>query len=122
VVRSLEIYQITRLTMLLYATHVTFPLPRSTVVRGPLLSQLCPRIQALAAQGASSPLLLWCASVVLIALEGAKPSNEILILFQLLCRDLEVTSLETLLGILRSFAWVDSAVDHHYSGIWKNLF
>ncbi|KAL3451080.1 hypothetical protein BJX65DRAFT_304487 [Aspergillus insuetus] len=120
--RSLEIYQITRLTMLLYATHVTFPLPRSTVVRGPLLSQLCPQIQALVARGVSSPLLLWCASVVLIALEGAEPSNGILILFQQVCGDLEVTSLETLLGILWSFAWVDSAVDHHYSGIWKDLF
>ncbi|KAJ0414336.1 hypothetical protein BJY00DRAFT_32830 [Aspergillus carlsbadensis] len=122
VVQSLELYHLCRLTMLLYATHVTFPIPRSTAVRGPLLTQLCPRIQALSGQGFSSPLLLWCASVLLIALDGGEPFHEILLLFRRLCRDLKVTNLETLLELLRTFAWVDSAVHDYYSGVWTNLF
>lgn len=115
--QCMNLYLICHLAMLLYATHVTFPLPRPTVVRGTLLRSLCPRLQSTIGQDCSSPLLLWCTSLALIALDGTGPSDEILILFKNLCRNLQVSSLEKLLSILRSFAWVDSAVLHHYASI-----
>jgi hypothetical protein len=113
--RSMNLYLICHLAMLLYATHVTFPLPRPTVVRGLLLRSLCPRLQSIVGQDCSSPLLLWCTSLALIALDGTGPSDEILVRFKNLCRNLQVTSLEKLLRILRSFAWADSAVQHHHA-------
>ncbi|KAL2811750.1 hypothetical protein BJX63DRAFT_267188 [Aspergillus granulosus] len=115
--QSLELYLICRLSVLLYATHVTFPIPKSTVVRSLLLHSLCPKLQSIGDQGISSPLLLWCTSVALIALDGADPSAEILALFQKLCRNLQVTSLENLLKILYLFAWSDSAIRHHYTSL-----
>lgn len=113
--RSMKIYLICRLAMLLYATHVTFPLPRPTVVRGRLLRSLCPRLQSIVGQDCSSPLLLWCTCLALIALDGTGASDELFVMFKNLCRNLQVTSLEKLLRILRSFAWVDSAVQHRYA-------
>ncbi|GAM43110.1 hypothetical protein TCE0_044r17654 [Talaromyces pinophilus] len=112
--RCLELYHTCRLAMLLYATHVTFPVPRSIAVRQRLLHSLWPRLQSFAGQGLSSLLLLWCTSVVLIAVDGTERYNEVLFLFKQLCFTLKVTSLEKLLEILRSFAWVHAAVKHHY--------
>lgn len=119
--RSMKLYLICHLAMLLYTTHVTFPLPKPTVVRGVLLRSLCPRLQSIICQDCSSPLLLWCTSLALIALDGTGPSDEILVLFKILCCNLQVTSLEKLLSILRSFAWVDYAVQHHYAKM-KDFF
>ncbi|KAL2833186.1 hypothetical protein BJY01DRAFT_259927 [Aspergillus pseudoustus] len=115
--RSLNIYLVCYLSTLLYATHVTFPVPRSILVRQRLLGWLCPRLLQLAlpGRGLPSPLVLWCTSVALIALDKEEPFDGVLKLFQRLCRGLQVTSLEELLPILRWFAWVDSAVRHHYT-------
>lgn len=112
--RCLELYLTCRLAMLLYATHVTFPVPRSIAVRQRLLRSLCPKLQSFAGQGFSSLLLLWCTSVALIAVDGTEAYNEVLLLFKQLCFTLQVTSLEKLLKVLRAFAWVDTAVHHHY--------
>ncbi|KAL2808226.1 hypothetical protein BJX63DRAFT_409940 [Aspergillus granulosus] len=120
--QSRELYLICRLAMHLYVTHVTFPVPRPAAVRGLLLQRLCPRLQAVSGQGVSSALLLWCVSVALIASGGAENFDEIWILFKKLCRDLNMTSLDTLLNTLRTFAWVDSAVQHHYTRITKDFF
>jgi hypothetical protein len=108
--RSISFYIICHFAMLLYATHVTFPLPRLTVVRGLLLRLLCPRLQSIVVQEYSSLLLLWYICLALIALDRTGPFDEILVMFKNLCRNLQVTSLEKLLRILRSFAWVNSAV------------
>ncbi|KAL2848588.1 hypothetical protein BJY01DRAFT_211613 [Aspergillus pseudoustus] len=120
--RSRELYLICRLALILYITHITFPIPRSIDLRERLLARISPRLQALTHQNTSSPLLLWCTSVVLIALDRREPSDQISILFKTLCYDLNVESLGTWLSLLRIFAWVDSAVQHHYPGISKDFF
>lgn len=107
--------------MLLYATHVTFPVPRSIAVRERLLYSLCPKLQSFISQGFSSLLLLWCTSVALIAADGTERYNEVLFLFKKLCFTLQVSSLEKLLEILRSFAWVHAAAHHHYPKM-KDIF
>ncbi|KAH6949410.1 hypothetical protein BKA56DRAFT_538382 [Ilyonectria sp. MPI-CAGE-AT-0026] len=113
---SRELYLACRLALYLHATHVTFPIPRSTLVRGPLLQLLCPKIQSLADRGVSGPLLLWCASVALITTDMAS-AGQMLALFKKLCRDLKLEGLDDLLVLLRTFAWVDTAVEHHYEKI-----
>lgn len=113
---SRELYLACRLALYLHATHVTFPIPRSTLVRGPLLQLLCPKIQSLADRGVSGPLLLWCVSVALITSDTAS-SGQTLALFKKLCRDLNVDGLDDLLVLLRTFAWMDTAVEHHYERI-----
>ncbi|EED12786.1 conserved hypothetical protein [Talaromyces stipitatus ATCC 10500] len=110
----LELYLTCRLAMLLYSAHVTFPVPRSIAVRQRLLRSLCPKLQSFAVQGFSSPLLLWCTSVALIAAYGTEHFDEVLLLFKKLCCALQVMSLEKLLEILCSFAWVHATVQHHY--------
>ncbi|EED23071.1 conserved hypothetical protein [Talaromyces stipitatus ATCC 10500] len=119
---SREIYLSCRHAAILYAIHVTYPIPRSAIVRGPLLQSLCPRLQLLADQGITGPLLLWCTSVVVIAMDlKADSPNRMMIFFWKLCRDLRITDLETLLRLLRSFAWMDVAIEHHYRGMWRDL-
>lgn len=113
---SRELYLTCRLALYLHATHVTFPIPRSTIVRGPLLQSLCPKIQLLADQGVSGPLLLWCVGVALITLDTGS-AGQMLALFKTLCRDLKLNGLDDLLVLLRTFAWVDTAVEHHYDRI-----
>ncbi|KAF4450935.1 hypothetical protein F53441_5996 [Fusarium austroafricanum] len=110
---SREIYLTCRLAVFLYATHVTFPLPRSAVLRSQLLQQLCPKVDLLAGRNAPRRLLLWCVSVVLVA-SDLKSDETILDLFKRLCYELEVEGLDDLLVLLREFAWVDKAVEHQY--------
>ncbi|KAJ0414708.1 hypothetical protein BJY00DRAFT_318548 [Aspergillus carlsbadensis] len=113
--QSLEFYLTCRLAVHLYATHVTFPIPRSLAARNVLLHSLCPKLQLLTDQGFSSPLFLWCASVALVASDETGPFPEILILFQKACCNLHVTSLPRLINLLHLFAWSHSAIQHHYS-------
>ncbi|KAL3494408.1 hypothetical protein BJX62DRAFT_197962 [Aspergillus germanicus] len=117
-----EIYLTARLAAFLFAIHVTFPIPRSSLVSAPLLESLCPKLQALIDHGVSKHILLWSAGVALIALDG-KPLHEVIMnLFLKLCRDLQIASLDELLKVLRSFAWMDAAVEHHYQRQWKDIF
>ncbi|KAL2845140.1 hypothetical protein BJX68DRAFT_269328 [Aspergillus pseudodeflectus] len=120
--RTKEIYLTARLAALLFAIHVTFPIPRSSLVSGTLLKSLCPKLLSLVEQGVSNGILLWSASVALIASDG-KPLHKVMMkLFLKLCHDLEIASLDELLQVLRSFAWMDAAVEHHYQGQWKDIF
>jgi hypothetical protein len=120
--RTKEIYLTARLAALLFAIHVTFPIPRSSLVSGPLLKSLCPKLQSLVDQGVSNRIVLWSASVALIASDGNPLHKVIMKLFLKLCRDLEIASLDELLQVLRSFAWMDAAVEHHYQGQWNDIF
>ncbi|KAJ0425968.1 hypothetical protein BJY00DRAFT_274093 [Aspergillus carlsbadensis] len=120
--RTKEIYLTCRLATTLFAIHVTFPIPRSSPVSARLLDSLCPKLQALVDQGVSNRILLWAASVTLIALDGKPLHKEMMKLFLKLCRDLGITSLDELLKMLRSFAWMDAAIEHHYQGQWKDIF
>ncbi|EXL90535.1 hypothetical protein NOF04DRAFT_19692 [Fusarium oxysporum II5] len=110
---SREIYLTCRLALFLYATHVTFPLPRSATIRRQLLQQLCNKIEFLAERSTARRLLLWCVSVVLVA-SDIEPEKAIVDLFKMLCYELELTDLNGLLMLLREFALVDKAIDHHY--------
>ncbi|KAL2801558.1 hypothetical protein BJX63DRAFT_417109 [Aspergillus granulosus] len=120
--QSKELYLTSRLAAILFAIHVTFPIPRSSIVSAPLLDYLCPKLESLVDQGISNKIMLWCASVALIALDGKPAYKQVMKLFQKLCRDLGVHRLKVLLRLLRSFAWMDSAVEHHYHGQWRNIF
>ncbi|KAK2473569.1 hypothetical protein H9L39_15744 [Fusarium oxysporum f. sp. albedinis] len=110
---SREIYLTCRLALFLYATHVTFPLPRSATVRRQLLQQLCHKIEFLAERSTARRLLLWCVSVVLVA-SDIELEKAIVDLFKMLCYELELTDLNGLLMLVREFALVDKAIDHHY--------
>ncbi|KAF5018076.1 hypothetical protein F66182_9975 [Fusarium sp. NRRL 66182] len=115
---SKEIYLTCRLALKLYATHVTFPIPRSTIVRMPLLQRLCASIRSLAEKTTPRPLLLWCVSVALVALD-IDSDKSILDIFKRHCSELKVGSLNDLLALLRKFAWVDEAVEHVYDRITR---
>ncbi|KAL5359482.1 hypothetical protein BJX96DRAFT_148514 [Aspergillus floccosus] len=119
---SKELYLTCRLAVHLYASHVTFPIPQTTVVRVPLLQSLYPKLQFLANQGVSGPLLLWCAVVSLVASHGTPIADWLLVLVKNLCGKLKVMGLDHLLKLLRSFAWVDVAVKHHYEGLLGDIF
>jgi hypothetical protein len=119
--QSMEFYLTCRLAALLYATHVTFPIPRSSVVRSVLLQSLCPKLQFLADRGFLSPLFLWCTSVALVALDETGPFAEVLGHFQKVSRNLHITTLPSLLNLLHLFAWSDTAIQHHNSRMERYL-
>jgi hypothetical protein len=110
---SREVYGTCRLALYLYATHVTFPIPRSSMVRSQLLQLLCPKIELLVQKRITRRLLLWCVSVALIAAD-IDPDDAMHTLFRQLCCEVGITKLDDLLVLLRTFAWVDHAVEHQY--------
>ncbi|KAL3474774.1 hypothetical protein BJX99DRAFT_172275 [Aspergillus californicus] len=112
---SREIYLVCRLSALLYAIHVTFPLPRSQQLRHRILHALHPRISRLAAQNVTRPSLLWCVAVTLSVCDECPGTKAYM------TRLLHTTGVDTepkLLALLRSFAWVDAAVQ----GSWTQCF
>ncbi|KAJ3550025.1 hypothetical protein NM208_g182 [Fusarium decemcellulare] len=111
---SKEIYLACRLALHLYATHVTFPIPRSTIVRRQLLQLLRPKLQFLAEKSIGRSLLLWCVSVALVA-SDIDSDEPMLAIFKRLCQELKVDSLDDLLALLRKFAWVDKAAERQYT-------
>jgi hypothetical protein len=117
---SREIYLACRLSALLYAAQVTFPIPRSGFLREIILSQLCPRLTRLLGQTVSSRLLLWCVVIATISL-GEK-SEQLTPYMNWLCRELGVDTLEKLLGILHSFAWVEEAAQNRCKELWEKTF
>ncbi|KAL3457535.1 hypothetical protein BJX64DRAFT_268675 [Aspergillus heterothallicus] len=121
--RSRQVYLASRLSAMLFAIHVTFPIPRSSIVSAPLLEALWPKLESLVVdQGISTPVLLWCASVALVALDGKPAQKQMMTICQRLYRGLDIPSFTNLLELLRSFAWMDAAVEHHYDGPWRTIF
>ncbi|KAF7593803.1 hypothetical protein BBP40_010860 [Aspergillus hancockii] len=117
---SRDIYLTCRLSAILYAVHVTFPIPRSAFLRETILAQLCPRVTRLLDQNVSSRLLLWCVVIATIAL-GEK-AGQLTPYVNWLCHELRVDTFEELLGLLRSFAWVDAAAQGRCEEIWAKSF
>ncbi|CEL00899.1 hypothetical protein ASPCAL00491 [Aspergillus calidoustus] len=108
---SQELYLFCRSSVILYAVHVSYPIPRPQGLRTRILATLRPRLDRLMAtsHGALEPLLLWSLVVIVISSGDIAPVQLLKYVGQL-CSKLKVDSKEKLLRILRSFAWVESAV------------
>ncbi|KAL2830508.1 hypothetical protein BDW59DRAFT_18164 [Aspergillus cavernicola] len=117
---SREIYLTCRLSAILYAVHVTFPVPRTQLLRESILQSLCPRFDRLSTQNVSRPLLVWCVAVTISALGDESPEPLMAYMARLL-QDAEVDTVPKLLALLRSFAWVDAAVQESWEGRWTRI-
>ncbi|KAL4986576.1 hypothetical protein BDW68DRAFT_162870 [Aspergillus falconensis] len=117
-----EIYLTVRLSAILYAVHVTFPLPRSQHLRQTLLEALYPRFDKLCTQNVWQPVILWCVAVAMSMLdETASASSPLVSYMARLSQDAGVDTLNKLVALLRSFAWVDAAVQDTEIGMWKRV-
>lgn len=117
---SHELYLTCRLAANLYATHVTFPVPRSSLLRAMILPLLTDKLDQMT-KIMSSPLLLWCATVAAIAAEGMSECSQLTAYVKDLCHELKVTSYIRFLEILQSFAWVEVACCEGCYRLWEGL-
>ncbi|KAF4164736.1 hypothetical protein CNMCM6936_008789 [Aspergillus lentulus] len=114
------LYLTCRLAANLYATHVTFPLPRSALIRAMILPLLASKLDQMT-QVECSPLLLWCATVAAIAAEEMPEHPRLVEHVETLCRRLSVTSYPLFVGILETFAWVEVACSEGCRRLWERL-
>ncbi|GFF51616.1 hypothetical protein IFM51744_07633 [Aspergillus udagawae] len=114
------LYLTCRLAANLYATHVTFPLPRSALIRAMILPLLASKLDQMT-QVLCSPLLLWCATVAAISAEERPEHARLVEHVGTLCRGLSVTSYPHFVGILETFAWVDVACSEGCLRLWERL-
>ncbi|KAF3387110.1 hypothetical protein F1880_001076 [Penicillium rolfsii] len=117
---SHELYQTCRLAVNLYATHVTFPVPRSSLLRATIIPLLTKKLKEIT-KTMSSPLLLWCATVAAIAAEEMSELSQLTTLVKELCLALKVTTYIRFLEILQSFAWVEVACCEGCHRLWERL-
>jgi hypothetical protein len=115
-----ELYLTCRLAAKLYATHVTFPVPRSALLRAIILPPLASKLDRIT-QTISSPLTLWCATVAAIAAEETPENCQLTEHVQGLCQQLKITSYKSFINILQSFAWVEVACSEGCYRLWKRL-
>ncbi|KAF4151959.1 hypothetical protein CNMCM6069_002814 [Aspergillus lentulus] len=114
------LYLTCRLAANLYATHVTFPLPRSALIRAMILPLLASKLDQMT-QVVCTPLLLWCATVAAIAAEGMPQHLRLVDHVETLCRALKVTSYPRFVEILETFAWVEVACSEGCRRLWERL-
>jgi len=107
--RTRAVYLLVRLSLLLYTIHVTYPIPRSAGLRKRLLHTIAPLFHPVIDRTPLEPLLLWSLVVVVIC-SGDTAPEQLLEYVVRLCAKLKIDSRESLLGVLRSFAWVECAV------------
>ncbi|KAL2839251.1 hypothetical protein BJY01DRAFT_250564 [Aspergillus pseudoustus] len=108
--RTRAVYLLVRQSLILYTIHVTYPIPRSAGLREHLLHTITPLFKPLIDRAPPlEPLLLWCLVVVVIC-SGETAPGQLLEYVVSLCAKLKIQSRESLLGVLRSFAWVECAV------------
>ncbi|KAB8237512.1 uncharacterized protein BDW43DRAFT_297237 [Aspergillus alliaceus] len=93
--QSLEIYYACRLSAFLYALHVTFPAPKSAMLRATIVPQLTQRLHQ-ASQNVSA-----------IGAEGMTQR--------------QLLSVTQFSSILRSFAWVDFACSAGFHRLWGEV-
>jgi hypothetical protein len=119
---SREIYLTCHLAAVLYALHVTFPLPQTQQIRQSNLVALESRIGWLCALNASGPVVIWCAAVA-ISMFGDDDAPESLVAYMAhLMADTGVDTLDKLIELLQTFAWVDAAVQETWKGMWTRRF
>ncbi|KAL2833188.1 hypothetical protein BJY01DRAFT_259929 [Aspergillus pseudoustus] len=119
---SREIYLTCRLTAVLYALHVTFPLPRNQQMRLRNLDALESQIARLCALNASGPVVLWCAAVAISMFGDDDPPEALVAYMAHLIAYMEVDTLHTLIKMLQTFAWVDAAVQDTWKRMWTTRF
>ncbi|KAL2786802.1 hypothetical protein BJX66DRAFT_346630 [Aspergillus keveii] len=95
---SRELYLFCRSSVILYAVHVSYPIPRPHGLRTRILATLRPKLDRLMTISHGVPD------------SGDTAPVQLLKYVVKLCSKLNVDSKEKLLEILRSFAWVESAV------------
>ncbi|KAL3484314.1 hypothetical protein BJX62DRAFT_57976 [Aspergillus germanicus] len=117
---SWDIYLICRLSAILYAVHVIFPLPRAAIVRKTLLDSLIPRLDDLCARGIASPLIIWCLAAVVSTINHEAPKTLVACAARL-CWESGIDNVEKLSGLLRAFAWVDAAVKGDWKDLWTGI-
>ncbi|KAH8704814.1 hypothetical protein BGW36DRAFT_366209 [Talaromyces proteolyticus] len=125
--RARDIYLMCRYSALLYAIHVTFPLPRSLKNRKILLSAVRTSLSHIVGSVTElTPLelpplelLLWPSTVAAISAgEGNSNRRWFVSIVQWLCQELAIKDWTHLLGILQSFAWVDAAGNEGAGQVW----
>ncbi|KAL4803814.1 hypothetical protein BDV18DRAFT_39673 [Aspergillus unguis] len=116
-----EIYLTCRLSAILYAVHVTFPIPRTELLRQSIREALYPRFERLSAQSVSSALIVWCVAVA-VSMSGEKAPRPLVSYMMRLLKDTGVTTLAGLVTLLKSFAWVASAVNSSWEALWTDFF
>lgn len=114
------LYLTCRLAANLYATHVTFPVPRSGLLRAMILPHLACKLDQMTTM-ASNPLLLWCATIAAIAAEEIPEYCRLTGHVERQCRGLMVTSYACFVEILQSFAWVEVACSQGCRRLWEKL-
>ncbi|KAL3460971.1 hypothetical protein BJX64DRAFT_261826 [Aspergillus heterothallicus] len=122
-VLSQHIYHTCRLSALLYALHVTFPIPRFRATARNILRDLYPRIEWLRARKITRPLLLWCVAIVLSVLgdEGSAESRTLVPYMTTLLKKSDIDSVPKLLLFLVPFAWVDVAAGSDWERLWERI-
>jgi hypothetical protein len=121
---SQQIYHTCRLSALLYALHVTFPIPHFRAPAQSILSALVPRIEWFRARNISQPVLVWCMAVMLSVLGDNTPEFEDLVSYMvsMSLEEAAVDSVPALLAFLQSFAWVEAAVGDDWTNLWERIF
>ncbi|KAB8264176.1 hypothetical protein BDV32DRAFT_160985 [Aspergillus pseudonomiae] len=117
---SLELYHACRLSALLYALHVTFPVPKSSAPQAMIVPQLTEKLHHVS-QNMSSTLLLWCATVAAIAAEGMIQRQTLVQLTDKVRLDLQIYQLAHAVEVLHSFAWVDVACLDGLCRLWDEI-
>ncbi|KAE8423355.1 hypothetical protein BDV36DRAFT_290491 [Aspergillus pseudocaelatus] len=117
---SLELYHACRLSALLYALHVTFPVPKSSALRAVIIPQLTEKLHHVS-QKMSSTLLLWCTTVATIAAESMAQRQSLVQLTDKVRLDLQIYQLTHAVEILHVFAWTDVACLGGLYRLWDEI-
>ncbi|KAL3485746.1 hypothetical protein BJX62DRAFT_242623 [Aspergillus germanicus] len=118
---SREVYLTCHLAAVLYALHVTFPLPQTQQIRQSNLAALESRIARLRALNASGPVVIWCAAVAICLFADDAPEPLVAYISHLIT-DTGLDTLDELIELLQTFAWVDAAVQETWKGMWTRRF
>ncbi|KAB8218752.1 hypothetical protein BDV33DRAFT_192550 [Aspergillus novoparasiticus] len=118
--QSLELYHTCRLSALLYALHVTFPVPKSSALRAIIIPQLTEKLHNVG-QKMSTTLLLWCTTVAAIAAEGMIQRQSLVQLTDKVRLDLQIHQLAHAVKVLHSFTWADVACLDGLCRLWDEI-
>jgi hypothetical protein len=118
---TVGIYLSCRLAALLYSIHVTYPFPRTIRLRQILVPALQDNInmhEPRVHDAQVLKILLWCAMVGGILAEGSDRRQWFVAKINKLCSLLTVENWTTMVSLLKSFAWLDSACNQAGRTIW----
>ncbi|KAL3481719.1 hypothetical protein BJX99DRAFT_218154 [Aspergillus californicus] len=116
-----SIYLMVRYAVILYAIHVTFPLPRGLVLRRRLLGELSSYFTLMGnhfPQGVPLELFFWPAAIAAMAARDEPCRMQFMTIVQTLSREMGVQSWEEFRVLMQSFAWVDCACDQEGYIVW----